>query len=418
MADLKPFNVHRSGADYLIVQLFGGDNNLSHFVYQDLQEMAAGMKGNIVVLGVADLGDKPASVVEVTPERGIQTLEDWGEIDTGDPEILANFVSRALITYPTAKKALGFWDHGTGIFDETDATEKLLTRSMHSVGRAERSRSYPARRLFFPKTRLEADDVTRGMLHDDTNGGVLTNLEAAKMIDVSLKRAGISRSATTGKLDLIFSDTCLNGMIEVLEELSPYADCVVGSPELEPGDGWNYEGWMKLISEHPPQNGEEWGQQAVEAFKINYEPQPKKYPCTLAAFRTNNAITDAFRNLLSVARADQGGFDAFFFIDHARSKAQAYARRDSYDIVDFAQKLVALAQNDKPALADAGRSLIAACEAAKVSWCCLGPTVQESFGLAFWFPSSRSMMRRDIGTYENLTFAKRSGWAAYLAEFR
>lgn len=410
---LEPYRVNRSNADHLIIELFGGDNNLSHFVYQDLQEMAAGISGNTVVLGLADLADKPASVVEVTAERGIQTLEDLGEIDTGDPEVLANFIARALVTYPNAKMALGFWDHGTGVFDETDANEKLLTRSMHSVARSERTRSYPARRLFFPKTALEADDVTRGMLHDDTNGGVLTNLEAAKMIDVSLRRAGVS-----GKFDLIFSDTCLNGMIEVLEELGPYAECVVGSPELEPGDGWNYEGWLKLMGENPPQGGEDWGQHAVDAFRNHYEAFPKKHPCTLAAFRTQNSIADAFRALIDTARADNSGFDAFFFIDHARSKAQAYARRDTYDLVDFGRRVVAIAQTDKPALADAANNLIAACDAAKIHCCNLGPTVQESFGLAFWFPSSRSMMRRDMGTYERLSFAKRTGWAEYLGEFR
>lgn len=410
---LKPFNVNRSGADYVVVELFGGDNNLSHFVYQDLQEIAAGIKGNVVVLGLADLADKPASVVEVTAERGLQTLEEWGEIDTGDPEVLANFVSRSLMTYPNAKKALGFWDHGTGVFDETDASEKLLSRSMHSVARSQRTRSYPARRLFFPKTLLEKDDVTRGMLHDDTNGGVLTNIEAAHMIDASIKQAGM-----TGKLDLIFSDTCLNGMIEVLDELSPFAECIVGSPELEPGDGWNYEGWFKLVGQSPPKNGEEWGQYAVEAFKANYEREPKKHPCTLAAFRTQNSISESFREFLNVARADAGDFDAFFFIDHARSKAQAYARRDTYDLVDFANKVIAIAQNDKPKLAEAARGIVAACNEAKIHWCCLGPTVQDSYGLAFWFPSSRSIMRRDIGTYERLAFAKKTGWADYLNQFR
>ncbi len=409
----QPFKVNRASADYLIILLFGGDNNLSHFVYQDLQEMAAGLSGNTVVLGLADLIDRPASVVEVSPEHGIQTLEDMGEVDTGDPEVLANFVARALSTHPTAKRALGFWDHGTGIFDETDASEKLLTRSLYSVTRSERSRSYPARRLFFPKSAIREDPLTRGMLHDETNGGVLTNLEAASMVDVSLKRAGVQ-----GRFDLIFSDTCLNGMIEVLQELGPYADCVVGSPELEPGDGWNYENWLTRVGQQPPASGAEWGQHAVEAFKISYEPYPRKYPCTLAAYRTEHKITDAFTNLVKMVRADEAPADAFYCIDRARSTAQAYARRDTYDMVDFGHKLVSVAETSKPALADAGRALIDACETAKVHSCRLGTTVEESYGLAFWFPSSRSMMRRDVGTYDRLTFSKETGWGELLRQYR
>ena len=75
-----------------------------------------------------------------------------------------------------------------------------------------------------------ANPSARAMLHDDTNGGVLTNLEAEGVLKAAFKRAGM-----TGKVDLIFSDTCLNGMIEVAEQLKDYATCIVGSEELEPG---------------------------------------------------------------------------------------------------------------------------------------------------------------------------------------
>jgi hypothetical protein len=53
------------------------------------------------------------------------------------------------------------------------------------------------------------------------------------------------------KVDLIFSDTCLNGMIEVLEQFKEFAEVVVGSEDLEPGGGWEYHEWFGLMSDSP-----------------------------------------------------------------------------------------------------------------------------------------------------------------------
>lgn len=416
MDDFAPFKSQHGDAELVIIMMFGGDNNLSHFVYQDLQEMAAGIKGNIAVIGLADLANAPAAVVEVGSGTGIQTIEEWGEIDTGDPDILMKFVARALKTYPKARKAIGFWDHGTGVFDETDASEKLLTPSGNltrtfSVVRENRTRSYPARHLFFPRAKLAEDDVTRGMLHDDTSGGILTNLEAGKMLAAAFDRAGQS-----GKIDLIFSDTCLNGMIEVLDELGPYAECVVASSELEPGDGWDYQLWLSQLSAKLPTSPFEWGHNAVDAFYKCYEPHPKKYPCTLGAFRSAHGMTEAFTALLKAAAGDSG-HEAFFYLDHARSKAQGFAKRDTFDLKSFAIKVVDISEA-KPALASAARNLVAACDAAKVHACCLGRTVTDSHGIAFWFPNSRSALDRDIKTYERLSFNTKSGWAEFLKEYR
>jgi hypothetical protein len=412
---VEPFKSYPSrlpDAELVIFEMFGGDNNLSAFVYEDLQEIAAGIRGSkIAVLGLADLAGKPASVVEVTPEGGIQILEQLGEIDTGDPEVL-HFLVRGFMTYPKARKAIGFWDHGTGVFDETDNSEKIMTRRVNSVARENRSRSHPARRLFFAKKDMEHDFETRSMLHDDTNGGVLTNLEAGAMLRAAFKDAGIE-----GKIDLIFSDTCLNGMIEVLDELGSVAKVVVASQDLEPGDGWNYQTWLSKVTATPPATPEDWGKFAVEAFKEGYEPFPKKWPCTLSCFRTDHEITKYFGEVVAACRKENG-HATFIYLDHARAQAQSFAQRDTYDLRDFAEKLVAVTQQGLPEVTKAAQSLIKAYDAARVHSVNLGKFVPNSTGLSFYFPSSRSQMNRDIGTYERLSFAKASGWADFLKEFR
>ena len=42
------------------------------------------------------------------------------------------------------------------------------------------------------------------------------------------------------KFDWIGFDACLMGMLEVADVLSPYANYMIASEELEAGSGWNY----------------------------------------------------------------------------------------------------------------------------------------------------------------------------------
>lgn len=403
-----PFAVANASASHVVIEMFGGDNNLSSFVLQDMAEMAAGCPPSVAVLAIADFVNAPASVVEIGP-NGPRTLEQWGEIDTGDPETLARFLTRALRTWPHARKAIGFWDHGTGVFDETDATENLTFQKMASVPRSQRTRSWPRRRLFFPKSRLADQPGIRAMLHDDTNGGLLTNLEAGKLLEAAFAEAG-----QEGKVDLIFSDTCLNGMIEVLEQLKDYAVCVVGSPDLEPGAGWNYRRWLSMAGGTPPASPDAWAAQAVEAYGEEYAGQPALHPCVMGAFRSDNAITAAFAKLVDVVNA--GGRSAFFVIDQARAGAQGFANRDSYDIEDFASRIAALAPSS--ALAQAAQDLSAACDRARVESVALGRMVKRSHGLAFWFPGSQYALFNTRETYERLAFNKATGWVECLDRHR
>jgi hypothetical protein len=407
-SDIEPFAVTHSDPSYVVIEMFGGDNNLNAFVAQDTAEMVAGNPGNITTIAIADYANAPASIIEVG-RNGIKVLEEWGEIDTGDPEVLSRFLTRALITYPNARKAIGFWDHGTGVFDETDTSENLTFRRMVSLPRGQRSRSRPQRRLFFPKGRLIDQPHIRSMLHDDTNGGLLTNMEASRMLEVSFRKAGFD-----GKIDLIFSDTCLNGMIEVLEQLKGYASCVVGSSDLEPGAGWNYTRWFSMMGVTPPAGPEDWARLAVSAFHDEYLPKPDLYPCTMGAFRGVNEITSRFKDLITAAKVEGPG--GFFVLDQARAGSQGFANRDTYDIQDFASRTAQIASAS--AMKAAAEGLSAACDAACIHAIALGPMVAKSRGLAFWFPGSSYSFAATSQTYAPLAFNQATGWQDYLSQYR
>ena len=238
--DIKPFDVSDTNVSHVVIELFGGDNNLSDFVDEDLDEIVAkGLKGGFAVLGLADFEHAGGQIVEVTA-KGLRVLDGRRDRHRRSRDA-RQFLARALVTYAKVPhRALGFWDHGTGVFDERDR-KRGRARELARWGsrRGARPRGQALRVPRAASSSRASRPVRRtveAMLHDQTSGGVLTNVEAAGVLRAAFKRAGQTR-----KLDMIFSDTCLNGMVEVLDQLEPFAKVVIGSEELEPGDGWDYE---------------------------------------------------------------------------------------------------------------------------------------------------------------------------------
>jgi len=410
----KPYAVRDRNVRHVVIELFGGDNNLSEWVEDDLAEMAKGMKGSVAMLALIDTSDDKGQVVEVTP-NGRKVLEKLGEIDTGDPETLAQFIARALVSYASPHQALGFWDHGSGVFDENDPHEVVLDRATRerllagvnarAIRRGTKRRS---RHLFTGPIENDADPargpLLRAMLQDDTNGGILTNYEAHGVVKAAFSRAGRTR-----KLDLIFSDTCLNGMIEVVDQFKDFTRVIVGSEALEPGDGWDYERFFGSMAAKPPTSSTAWGSMAVSAFEDGYRNRPEEYPCTLAAFRTRNTLTSSFKRLVDAA--EPLGDTGFGALNLARGRSQRFADEDSFDLRDFAERVAATGPNE---LKQPAQSIVDAFDKACVGSAALGAKVARARGLAFWFPGDSQSYLDVGGTYGNLSFAKTTGWSTYL----
>ena len=130
----------------------------------------AGASDQVSVLLLVDLpGDTGAAIVEVTP-RGIRPIAQETEIGTGDPLVLANFFSRALVSYSKATRcAVGFWGHGKGVFADDDPNEMVLPAALLEYPMSGQRRS---------RRRRSGGVSALGMLPDETSGGILTNREA------------------------------------------------------------------------------------------------------------------------------------------------------------------------------------------------------------------------------------------------
>jgi len=134
---------------------------------------------------------------------GLQLLEEAELASMGEAQTLYDFLSFANANFPADKVAVTFWNHGGGsvsgaAFDEIHGLDSLNLAEMYQAFDA----VWPA------------------------------NTEAPA-------------------LELVGFDTCLMATIDVAAAFQPFAKYLVGSQELEPGNGWLYSGWLSALCEDP-----------------------------------------------------------------------------------------------------------------------------------------------------------------------
>ena len=161
----------------------------------------------------------------VTRDDDLNTLNselvaDLGELDMGSPETLVDFVTWAAKTYPADRYVLILSDHGAGWpggWSDSDP-ENLIDGNwiyLHEIGEALKS--------------------------------------------------SLSQS-TIGKFELVGLDACLMSMLEVYNEIAPYANYAVASQELEPALGWAYGYFLEQLSARPEMSGADLAREIVASY--------------------------------------------------------------------------------------------------------------------------------------------------------
>lgn len=444
MSDAQSFNVRSPNVEFAIIGVFGGDNNLTQHVADHLVEAARVPDGSFSLLALVDYFDRGAEIVEMVPgarrrllsaRQPMETLspashphaghshtahshtsdphEGLGEINVGDPGIIKDFLTRALKSYsPTTRKAIGFASHGTGVLESAAfAPNTTLFRDENPVAARYASELLAVSPPFHHIRDLPVSGVTDdnpGHVHDPemAGGDELTNAEIRTALQ------GAFAESETQQVDLIFFDSCINGMIEVMDQVKEFARVVIGSEDIEPEGGWAYDLWLNRIQTGVPQTADEWARQAVRAFDEKWRDETAAHPCTLGAFRTDHKITKRFRDLTDACRSKEG----FDLLMQARAVTQSFAKQNLYDIRHFAENLETLTLSRRNIL-EASRALLHAFDEAYIDSVALPPGFTGSYGLAFWFPEYRASYDSVKNSYRNLEFNKETRWLEYLEEY-
>ena len=236
-------------AKWTFMVYMAGDNNLDGAALRDIAEMArAGSTKDVNILVQLDrIEDNLTRRFRITQGGGFKTdcIQTFGDTNTGDPQILYEFVKWEADNYPADRYALILWNHGSGWWEDAKS---------RAAGPAAKK---PRRRLFRQPVRypvpqehlnIPAPQVQRSICYDDTsNGDALDNRELRIVL------AGIC--ALLGrKIDLLGMDACLMNMVEVAYQLRESVNVIVGSEIEEPFDGWPYAEILTRLNARPRQD--------------------------------------------------------------------------------------------------------------------------------------------------------------------
>ena len=288
-----PLELSNPSALYAVIMVMAGDSTLQNQVLPDLSEMRMGVKGGdeISVLVLADLGGEAgAHIFEITGEGRIP-LFSLRAIDTGDPRPIADFLAAALAAYSKETRiALGFWGHGNGVFLDLDPHENLLPEELLEMPLGTRITEPLFLKHYLTEPVAIKSLFNRGMLPDETTGGILTNRELSSALMVAFSKAGREEP-----VDLIFFDTCQNGSIEVYAEMRRYCKVFVASCLAIPGLGWNYTWFLQMTRRYLPDTPENWAGLAIRAYNKTYDQKLYPQPVQLAAISSDSEILEKLK---------------------------------------------------------------------------------------------------------------------------
>lgn len=413
-------------AKWTFMVYMAGYNNLSPFATADLREMRkVGSTRDVkVAVFIKRLEQQSAHHILVGKDGQGETQKPLGNIDSGSPQTLLDFVRWAVKAAPAERYALVVWNHGSawepgeidqlyaqvraerGIDDEHAAgVREISLRAAQEIGRSLFKPSV-AEVLALPT----AED--RAIASDDGSGHSLDTIELNRV----LKKA--HEDVLKEPFELLGMDACLMSNLEVAYEAEKHVLNIVGSEELEPGDGWPYTQILTDLTKNPDMSGAQLGEVVVQRYVASYRNRRDQWPVTQCAVSAEGIgpFVDALDDLAGAMRS--------YMKDAGYAKIQQAQQRSTYftggliDLRAFCRELRAAIKSG-PVFEAAGTIVDQLKPDGYVlAEGHLGPSVEGVGGVTAYFPVPvpRGSNMGISPFYKDLRFAKR-GWDDFLRSY-
>lgn len=352
---------------WAVFGLFAADNDLARALIEDLEELQnAQLLNRLHVVGEIDSPDCRLRgrffLVPADPSKGSRkprlVIEGAGPRNTGDPQLLVEFLSWALPCFPACRRALLLWGHGAGL-------------------------------------NLAIDEGARDAL------SIPELLEALA--------AGLAAHAP---IDLVIFDACLMGMLELVGDLAPFARHLVASSEVVPACGLPYHRVLEAFAHRS--SPRDVGCALIEAFIAEMAVRGERHARMLLA-RTDRAAP-ALEALSLVGRRLK---DLLPRERDAVLAARLLARAPrAHDLVDTGDLLARLARM----IPDAQLGELVGRAQEAIAECVLEVRAVEPTasvlpnGLTLWFPAQAGTFRLSRSEYAVRPSIRGpgAGWLAFL----
>jgi len=380
---------------WTVMQYAIADTDLEPFMLRDLDEMdqvGVGDGLDIVALvdraagytdaGVVGLGDwEGARVLELNGgsanaddnadadsgqgDGAAEVVDELGDVNTGDPAVLADFVATTIERYPSEHYALIVADHGA---------------SWSGVGGDESALSDP----------LELAELRNGLR-------------------TGLDRAGVER------LDLLGFDACLMATYEVASNLAPVAERMVASEELEPGHGWDY-GALQVVADDPGADADELGRALVDGFGHQADDQGTGSDITLSLLDLTQmpALDEA---VAGFGEALSDDVDAVApVVGHERARALGFGRHpdpaQDTQMTDLGRLAADIGdRSEAEGVSEAADLVVDALDDVVVG-SVAGEATRDATGLSIYFPPRAELFSPDYGAVD-----QGGAWSGFLGTY-
>lgn len=205
LALLLPAALAQATTTTVMMYMCGTD--LQSYCVQDMYEMASVDLPEDVTIAVQAGGAYEWDDSDLTGEainRFTIRYDAFNDVETypwqnmGDKQTLYDFIDWAVDRHPADRYILVLWDHG---------------------------------------------GASGGVCYDET-----ADYDSLTIHEVNDALYEYAERNTSFHLDIIGFDACLMATYEMAAHMAGYADYMVASEELEPGLGWNYEGWLGALA--------------------------------------------------------------------------------------------------------------------------------------------------------------------------
>ncbi|MBL8786715.1 MAG: hypothetical protein JNJ59_17550, partial [Deltaproteobacteria bacterium] len=345
-----------------VLVYMAADNNLEDDAVGDLKEMlAAGASDQLRFIvqvdrspahstrAVPGLGNWTGAKRLVIDGSGLHEVANLGAVNMADPNVLADFIRWGLTTYPAERRVLDLWDHGAGW-----------------VG-------------------YGADESTAGH----------------PILSIATLKDGISRglaNANVARFDVLGFDACLMATYEVARTLSPYADGLLASQEIEPGHGWDYKSFSAL-RDNPSLTPRALASRIITGFFAQASQARDDTELTLSYLDLTrmNALEQALTAFSSrLATVDAASMPT---IGQSLSSAISFGKSPdpthAYHLVDLGTFIKGL---ESLSAISAQATQLRQALAAVVLENRTGPATRGAMGLSIYFPPLRSLYNRAYDT--------------------
>jgi len=292
-------------------------------------------------------------------------FNDLGEFNMGDPQTLVDFASWAVTEYPAEKYLLVIWNHGGGF----------------------RSPAY-----------------SKGIAQDDTSGKDIITMS-------DLEDALSAISVQMGKsIDIVGMDACSMAMIEVAYQIKDYADILITSEELEPGDGWPYDTILAQLAANPTMSPTQLAIDIVDKYIYSYPSNEVTQSAVDLSYMGDlagqlSSMADSIRSdtltskdaYLNAAYSSQHYSDYYHdFIDLYDFCSKVYYYSNSFEVKAIA---LIVQQNLLNSVINSDYN---------------GGSISDTKGLSIYFPLYKEY---DSENYDDTNFARDTFWDEMLLSF-